>query len=366
MLKPELLRIMREMKAEGNTNVAIALALNCHPNTVAKRLKEEEEKEMPKKASKLDPYREYLKERLEEYPKLTAVVLNEEIAQQGYTGKLSILREYVKGLRNGEKKPDVVRYETEPGEYFQVDFGQGRTTIARERVVIRFFCMILSYSRMIYVCPVPDERLATLLESHNKAFEYFGGYPRKGLYDNMRTVVALLKREKEYNRKFMDFANFYGFEVRTHKPHRPQTKGKVERVVPFYRNNCLYGKEYSHLGHLEEATALWLESANRRLHSGLKEIPLHLFEGEEKNHITRLERLYPIRRLETRKVTEEGKVTFQNMLYEVGSSYKGQSVCLVKEGQTLTVYLEDERIAAYPKTVDVQKAQLADYQEALK
>ena len=69
----------------------------------------------------------------------------------------------------------------------------------------------------------------------------------------------------------MDFADYYGFEVRTHQPYRPQTKGKVERVVPFYRNNCLYGKEYEHLGHLEEA--------NRRLHSELKEIPLHRFEG---------------------------------------------------------------------------------------
>ena len=77
----------------------------------------------------------------------------------------------------------------------------------------------------------------------------------------------------------MDFAGYYGFEVRTHQPYRPQTKGKVERVVPFYRNNCLYGKEYEHLGHLEEATAQWLEEANRRLHSELKEIPLHRFEG---------------------------------------------------------------------------------------
>jgi len=175
MLNPEEVTIIRRMKTEGNTNAAIARILNCHPNTVAKLLRTEEEKEMPKKDSKLDPYGDYLKERLEKYPELTAVVLYKEIAQQGYTGKMSILRERVSRLRQREKKPEVLRYETEPGEYFQIDFGQGRTLIAGENVVIRFFCMILAYSRMIYVRPVPDERLPTLLESHNKAFEYFGG-----------------------------------------------------------------------------------------------------------------------------------------------------------------------------------------------
>ncbi|HPE41854.1 MAG TPA: IS21 family transposase [Thermotogota bacterium] len=365
MLNQEEVKILRRMKSEGNTNTAIARALNCHPNTVAKRLKTKEEEEMPKKDSKLEAYRDYLKERLKEYPELTAVVLYKEIARQGYTGKMSILRELVSDLRCRGKKPEVLRYETEPGEYFQVDFGQGRTLIGGEKVVIRFFCMILAYSRMIYVRPVPDEQLPTLLESHNKAFEYFGGYPRKGLYDNMRTVITLLERKKEYNKKFMDFADYYGFEVRTHQPYHPQTKGKVERVVPFYRNNCLYGKAYEHLGHLEEATAQWLEEANRRLHSELKEVPLHRFEGEEKNNIIRLQKLYPIRRLETRKVTHDGKVTFQNQLYEIGSSYRGQTVCLVGEGQTLTVYLEDERIATYPMAIEVQKARLSDYEEVI-
>jgi len=63
---------------------------------------------MPKKESKLAPYCEYLKERLEKYPELTAVVLYKEIAQQGYTGEMSILREHVSGLHRREKKPEVL------------------------------------------------------------------------------------------------------------------------------------------------------------------------------------------------------------------------------------------------------------------
>jgi len=63
MLNQEEVKILRRMKPEGNTNAVIARTLNCHANTVAKHLRTEEEKEMPKKSSKLDPYCEYLKER---------------------------------------------------------------------------------------------------------------------------------------------------------------------------------------------------------------------------------------------------------------------------------------------------------------
>lgn len=47
----------------------------------------------------------------------------------------------------------------------------------------------LGYSRASYVEFVTDERLDTLLAAHEHAFEFFGGVPRKGLYDNMKTVV---------------------------------------------------------------------------------------------------------------------------------------------------------------------------------
>jgi hypothetical protein len=43
-------------------------------------------------------------------------------------------------------------------------------------------------------------------------------------------------------------------------------------VVPFYQNNYIYGKEYEHLGHLEEA--------NRRLHSEPETIPVHPYKQD--------------------------------------------------------------------------------------
>jgi len=353
------------LKDIGYSHVAIAQALGIHPNTVSNILKQEE-KPMPKKSSLLDPFVGYLQQRLEEYPRLSSVVLLEELRAQGFRGQISILRERVRTLRPPKTLPCTERYETEPGEQFQVDFGQGKTVIGGKVQVVRFFCMVLGYSRLLFVRPVPNEKLPTLVESHNKAFEYFGGYPRKGLYDNMKTVVTLLERNKTFNTKFMDFADFYGFSVQTHRAYHPQTKGKVERVVPFYRSNCLYGKEYSHWEQLEEATLRWMEKSSQRLHSGLKEIPLQRFLQVEKAQLLPLRRVYPVRRLETRKVTREGMVVFQNRLVDVGTQYAGSIVNLEQQGASLHIYQQDQQILrAFLGNLEVQKAQLQAYQEVV-
>jgi transposase len=52
------------------------------------------------------------------------------------------------------------------------------------------FIAPLGWSRAAYVEFVTDERLATLLGCHERAFYFFGGVPREILYDNMRTVVT--------------------------------------------------------------------------------------------------------------------------------------------------------------------------------
>ena len=125
---------------------------------------------MSGRGSKLDPFKEYIKERLEEYPELTATVLFRELVERGYTGKLTILRMYVASVRLSvrlkEKSGTVVRFETKPGKQFQVDWGMGTTVIASEKTAVKFFIIVLGYSRMLYAEVVPDEKLETLIQAH--------------------------------------------------------------------------------------------------------------------------------------------------------------------------------------------------------
>jgi len=233
--------------------------------------------------------------------------------------------------------------------------------IAGEEKSIKYFIMVLGYSRMIYVEFVRDEKLSTLLRCHNNAFEYFGGYCDEGLYDNMKTVVKKLEKNKEYNTKFMSFADFYGFDVKTHRPYNPKAKGKVERIVPFVRNNLLYGKEYISFEELNRLRFQWLEEANGRLHSELKETPLERFERERK-FLNPLNRLYTIRMAEQRKVRMNGGVVYKNRFYDVGGEYAGEVVNVEEKNGLIRIYSGTRELKEYPLKIPVQRRSLEEYE----
>jgi transposase len=84
--------------------------------------------------------------------------------------------------------------------------------------------MILGYSRYLYVEFTRSMALSTLIRCHQNAFAFFGGWPKRILYDNMRQVVVGPNRT---NPRFLDFCRHYGFEALRHRPFRPRTKDLV-------------------------------------------------------------------------------------------------------------------------------------------
>ena len=339
---------------------AIAKRLNLHSKTVSKILTGGF-KEM-QRGSKLDKFKDYIKQRLESYPELTSVSILREITEMGYAGKESILRDYVRTIRPAASS-EIESFETEPGEQFQVDWGQGKTMISGIMKTIKYFVFILGYSRMIYTEFVKDEKLSTLITCHNNAFSYFGGYCRNGLYDNMKTVVKKITKNKTYNEKFLDFASFYGFKVIAHRPYHPETKGKVERIVPFIRKNLLYGRSYDSLYELEQTKNLWLLSANKRLHSVLKEVPEERFKEEQK-FLLPLTKLYPVHYLESRKVRGDGNMIYNNKRYKLPVFYAGKNVSLEKTEDLLRIYYGDKEIKTEMLS-EVFKRSLSEYEVAL-
>lgn len=79
--------------------------------------------------------------------------------------------------------------------------------------------MILSYSRMMYVEFTTRMHLPELIACHQRAFEFFGGWPRRILYDNMKQVKL---SATEWNPLMMDFLSHHGIAAATHRPYRPR------------------------------------------------------------------------------------------------------------------------------------------------
>jgi transposase len=81
------------------------------------------------------------------------------------------------------------------------------------------------------------QTLEMVLDAHVRAFEFFGGACRKGIYDNLKTVVSkvLLGRDRVFNRRFQNLASHYLFEPVACTPAAGWEKGQVERQVGFVR-----------------------------------------------------------------------------------------------------------------------------------
>jgi transposase len=93
-------------------------------------------------------------------------------------------------VRQLKQKPKVfIPLEFDPGEAAQVDWGNAIAYIKGQRTVVQLFCMRLCNSAAIFVAAFPTQRYESFLMGNRLALEFFGGVPRRLIYDNVKTAV---------------------------------------------------------------------------------------------------------------------------------------------------------------------------------
>ena len=99
-----------------------------------------------RKPSILEPYCDYLQQRLKAYPELTARRLLRELHELGYPGAYTTVKCYVKKIRPEVEHGYEHRFETPPGEQAQTDFAHFKVVFADEPDQVRvvwLFSMVL-------------------------------------------------------------------------------------------------------------------------------------------------------------------------------------------------------------------------------
>lgn len=229
-----------------------------------------------RRAHKLDPYVPYLEHRIAEGV-LNAHKLFTEIQAHGYPGGESQVKAFVHTLRPPRAPRATVRFETEPGEQAQTDWGHFGLIMheGRQRRLYGFV-MTLGWSRTMYLEFTVATDSTWWLRGHLHAFHYFGGVPREVLHDNLKTAV--LDRDADgtihWHPQYLDFATYYGFTPRACRPYRAQTKGKVERGIGYVRGNFCPGLHFTDLADLNVQARVWLDTvANVRIHGTTGMVP---------------------------------------------------------------------------------------------
>jgi len=341
------------LKNSGHSNSEIARLTGHSRNTVAKMLKLDASQAYTRsyktRSSKLDEFKPYLESRFQEFG-LSAVRLLDEIRPQGYTGSVDLIRRYLQTLKplNKAIQKATVRFETPPGEQAQVDWAYCSRFIDPngETVPIYAFVMVLGFSRMLYVEFTTSMELPVLIQCHQNACQYFEGWPKSILYDNMKQIKL---GPGEFHPLFLDFALHHGFMPKTHRVRRPRTKGKVERMVEYVRGNFLNGRSFSDLADLNVQVRQWLETtANTRIHATTNQRPKDLW-SVEKASFTQLFQITPYQIIDRqlRRVSSESFVHLNGSRYSVPPEIVGQSVVIeVKQGQQHLIIRSNNLIVA--------------------
>lgn len=356
LLRGGTVKEIYEMRGAGRSIREIARELGISRNSVRKYLrslgvpKEEPRRRRP---SKLDPYTDHIDTRLSEGLD-NCVVLLRELRALGYDGGYTILKDYVQPRRRRRQPNATIRFETGPGEQAQVDWGS-LAYIAKDGRKRRVwaFVMVLSWSRAIYVEFVRRADVATFMRCHVNAFDYFGGVPRRCLYDNAKVVV--LGRDSdgrpEWNSRMLDFSLRVGFEMRLCRPYRAQTKGKVESGVKYVRRNLWPTVRFSDDSDMNRQGMEWCETvANERVHGTTKSRPKALLERERAHMPTLPERsgLAPYLR-EERKVGRDGYVNWDGAWYGVPWSWAGRTVQVGLGSGMVEIWSDADRLAVHPR-----------------
>jgi transposase len=159
--------------------------------------------------------------------------------EHGFQGGETVVKDAVRAWTQSHQEV-FLPLSHPPGEA-QVDFGEATIWLAGQEIKVALFVMTLPYSGAIFMQAFPRECTETFLEGHRRAFEFFGGVPKRISYDNSAiAVIEVLKgRERKLTREFLRLQSHYLFQEHFCLVRRANEKGHVERLLGFARRNFL-------------------------------------------------------------------------------------------------------------------------------
>jgi transposase len=149
-----------------------------------------------------------------------------------FAGDATTVRRYIREAKSRTKEV-FMPLAFEPGEEAQVDWHDGWIEENGVERKAQFFCMRLCYSKASFVWAYERANLESFLDGHVRAFEYFGGIPKRLAYDNLKSAViqVLSGRKRKLNKRFRELRSWYLFDTRFCNVARGNEKGDVENLA---------------------------------------------------------------------------------------------------------------------------------------
>jgi transposase len=357
--------IRRRALVEGQSMRQLQREFRLHWKTLRKILDHPEppgyRQARPRPKPKLGPYLAVLHQILGDDKKApkkqrhTAKRVFERLRDEyGYPGGLTAVKDAVRAWRR-EHTEVFVPLAHPPGEA-QVDFGEAEVTLDGRPTKVALFVMTLPYSDAMFVCAFPRECTEAFLEGHVRAFEFFGGVPRRISYDNLKIAVAKITggRQRKVTDAFLGLQSHHLFEAHFCLVRRPNEKGHVETLVGYARRNFLVPVPAVH-GGLEplngRLAARCREELGRRLR-GKPATKGELLAEERTAFLPTPTEVFAAHRVKPAKASSLSLVRFDTNDYSVPTAYAHRGVTVVAAVDTVRIVADDLTVACHARRWD--------------
>jgi len=360
--------IRRRVLADGLSGRAACREYKIHWKTLKKILDNAEppgyRRTKPKRPSILDPLLPVVHQILEDDKKAprkqrhTAKRIFDRLrAEHGYRGGLTTVKDAVHAWRL--RAAEVFVPLTHPPGEAQADFGHAEVALDGQPTKVAVFVMTLPYSDAVFACTFPRECTEAFLEGHVRAFEFFGGVPRRISYDNSRIAVARITgtRDRKLTDEFLRLKSHHLFKDHFCLVRRPDEKGHVETLVGFARRNFLVPVPAVHGG---------LEPLNARLRADCREDLSRRVRGkpatkagllaEERSAMLPLpSEAFLAARVEQPTADSLSLVRFDTNDYSVPTAYAHHKLTAIGTVDTLTILAGDRVVAEHRRCWDRER-----------
>ncbi|WP_413458483.1 IS21 family transposase [Herbaspirillum huttiense] len=285
-----------------------------------------------------------------------------DLRELGYEGSYDRVAAFSRQWKVGQmervksaSKSTYIPLSFAPGEAFQFDWSEDWVVIGGERTKLQIAHFKLSYSRAFFLRAYLLQTHEMLFDAHACAFEAFGGIPRRGIYDNMKTAVdkVMSGKQREVNARFTAMTSHYLFDAEFCNPASGWEKGQIEKNVRDSRNRIWQkAPEFANLAALNQ----WLSTECKRhwkqiKHPELNESVWTVWESE-RPHLLATGKRFDGFVEQSKRVSPTCLVTLDRNRYSVPSSFANRPISLRIYAERLVFIAEGKRIAEHNRVIN--------------
>jgi transposase len=334
----------------------IAQQLGVHPDTVRHAVQSNTfHQAQALRPCITDPYLEFVRETLKNYPQLRATRIFQMVRDRGYTGSIVQLRRVVARLRPVRREA-FLRLCLFPGEQAQADWAYfGEVRVGRARRRLSCFLITLSYSRALYLEFFFDQTIENFLRGHVHAFQAWSGTPRITLYDNLRSVVVERRGDAiHFHPRLLELCGHYHFLARPCQVRAGNQKGRIERAIRYVRESFWAGRSFSTLEECNRQALLWRDQiAHQRPWPGDdSQTVAQAFEQEQSRLLPLPEHSFPTDLVRAVHSDKTIYIRFDLNDYSIPPHAVGRSLTLVASDSQVRILDGTQELARHRRTYD--------------